>query len=436
MTTDGDDDHSDLRQQAERRLLDRRNRASPANAEEADRLKLLHELQVHHIELEMQNEELQQIWLDLDSALERYVDLYYLAPVAYFTLASDGGIREVNLAGAVFLGVDRAKLIGRPLAIFIAPESLPEFNACLLKASAAHVKASCEAKMPSADGPVRHVHFDAIAIESGQACRVVAMDITDNIRAKEVLLDADRQKDEFLAMLAHELRNPLVPIRNAAYVIGRLDQAEPQLKWAQSIIDRQVRYMSRLVDDLLDISRIVKGKIELKRERIEFADVVERAMETAQLLVDAKGHRLDIALPGEPVWLDGDAVRLIQVVVNLLGNAAKYTDPGGHIELTAEVVGRELALRVRDNGIGIPASLMPHIFDLFSQGECSLDRAQGGLGIGLTLVRRLVELHGGRVQAVSAGPDKGAEFTVWLPILANPVGLVGTPHDLLRQAAG
>ncbi|MHB8903005.1 MAG: PAS domain S-box protein [Thermoguttaceae bacterium] len=243
-------------------------------------------------------------------------------------------------------------------------------------------------------------------------------DITARKQAEQALLDADRRKDEFLAMLAHELRNPLAPIRNAAFILGRLELDEPRLKWAQEVIEGQVQHLSRLTDELLDVSRIVQGRIELKREAIEFGALLAQILATARPMLESRGQHVTLRLPRQPVWLNGDPVRLTQVVSNLLDNASKYTQAGGDIELDADVAGQEIAFRVRDNGPGICAELLPHVFDLFQQGDRTLDRAQGGLGIGLTLVRQLVNMHGGRVDAYSAGAEQGATFTVWLPIVA------------------
>ena len=242
-------------------------------------------------------------------------------------------------------------------------------------------------------------------------------DITARKQAEQALLDADRRKDEFLAMLAHELRNPLAPIRNAAFILGRLELDEPRLKWAQEVIEGQVQHMSRLTDELLDVSRIVQGRIELKREAIEFGALLTQILATARPMFESRGQHVTLRLPRQPVWLNGDPVRLTQVISNLLDNASKYTQAGGDIELDADVAGQKIAFRVRDNGPGISAELLPHVFDLFQQGDRTLDRAQGGLGIGLTLVRQLVNMHGGRVDAYSAGTRQGATFTVWLPIV-------------------
>jgi len=244
-------------------------------------------------------------------------------------------------------------------------------------------------------------------------------DITELKSAEQALTEADKRKDEFLAMLGHELRNPLTPIRNAAHVLGHLETREPQVRWARETIERQVIHLTRLVDDLLDVSRIARGKVSLHQETLALADMVDQAVSMARPLIEAKRHRLELRLPEKPVWLRGDPVRLAQVLLNLLDNAAKYTPEGGLIELEASVEGERIEIKLRDNGIGIPGDLLPRVFDLFHQGERTLDRAQGGLGIGLTLVKRLLDMHGGQIEAASAGPGLGSEFTIRLPVLAD-----------------
>lgn len=246
----------------------------------------------------------------------------------------------------------------------------------------------------------------------------VMADITTLKQAELALREADQRKDEFLAMLAHELRNPLAPIRNAAHVLGRLDLAEPRLRWAQDIIERQVSHLAHLVDELLDVSRIVQGKIVLKKMRVELSDLIRQTCESVQPIMSAKGHRFDVQMPAEPVVLEGDLVRLVQILQNLLNNAAKYTPDGGHIELLVKPLESDVEIEVRDNGMGITAELLPVVFELFRQGNRTLDRSQGGLGIGLTLVRQLVKLHGGQVSASSRGPGQGASFIVRLPMAA------------------
>lgn len=258
--------------------------------------------------------------------------------------------------------------------------------------------------------------------QDGVCLRMVGalVDITSLKQAELTLREADQRKDEFLAMLAHELRNPLTPIRNAAHVLGRLDLAEPRLQWVRGIIERQVDHLTHLVDELLDVSRIARGKIALKRTRVELTELVRQTRESVASIMSAKNHRFEVRIPEEPLVLDGDLVRLVQILQNLLNNAAKYTPDGGHIELLANPRGKEIEIEVRDNGMGISASLLPAVFDLFRQGERTLDRSQGGLGIGLTLVRQLVEMHGGRVTASSPGPGLGAGFSVRLPLADAP----------------
>jgi CheY-like chemotaxis protein/nitrogen-specific signal transduction histidine kinase len=243
--------------------------------------------------------------------------------------------------------------------------------------------------------------------------------LTDTLQVTRELQAAHLQKDEFLAMLAHELRNPLAPIRNAIEILRDPESAAGTPPELLDMMERQVSHLVRLVDDLLDVSRILRGKITLRKENIELASVISRAVETARPLIDAGSHELTIDLPPDPIHLHGDVVRLSQIFANLLNNAAKYTEPHGHIRVTAERVGNEAIVRVRDDGMGISPQLLPRVFDLFSQAERSLDRSQGGLGLGLTLVRRLVEMHGGRIEAKSEGPGRGSEFGVRLPIHAT-----------------
>jgi signal transduction histidine kinase/DNA-binding response OmpR family regulator len=229
--------------------------------------------------------------------------------------------------------------------------------------------------------------------------------------------EADRRKDEFLAMLAHELRNPLAPIRNAVHVMRLLGPTDPELQRARDLIERQVRHLTRMVDDLLDVSRITRGKIRLELEPVDVAAAVAVAVETSRPMIDSRKHELTVSMPRQPLQVRADLARLAQILANLLNNAAKYTPERGQIYLTVERQGQEAVFRVRDTGSGIPREMLPHIFDLFTQVDHSLDRAQGGLGIGLTLVRRLVDMHQGSVQATSDGPGRGSEFVVRLPLL-------------------
>jgi signal transduction histidine kinase/PAS domain-containing protein/ActR/RegA family two-component response regulator len=260
-----------------------------------------------------------------------------------------------------------------------------------------------------------------------------AADLIERKRNEEALRESDRRKDEFLATLAHELRNPLAPMRNSLTVLKMSDRAPDTLEdRLRNVMDRQLQHLIRLVDDLLDVSRISRGTMQLRREPVELATIVAHAVETSQPLADQNQHEIVVALPPEPIWLHADPVRLAQVFNNLMNNACKYTDPGGHVWLSAERHGEEVVVRVRDTGLGIPSERLRNIFDMFHQVNRSIERRQGGLGIGLSLVRRLVELHGGSVLANSEGPGHGSEFVVRLPILKPASESARPPQPRMR----
>jgi len=237
----------------------------------------------------------------------------------------------------------------------------------------------------------------------------------ENARLYSAVQDADRRKNEFLAMLAHELRNPLAPIRNAVHIMQGDDVAPATLNWARDVIGRQADHMARLIDDLLDVSRIVQGKVTVKPEKLDLLALIERAVEASEPRAAGRDQEILLDLPGEPIELNGDAVRLAQVLSNLINNASKFSAANTRITLSARYENGQVRIAVRDEGAGIDPSFLPHIFDLFFQADQSLDRSQGGLGIGLTLVKHLVELHGGRVTAASEGAGKGTEVAVYLP---------------------
>jgi signal transduction histidine kinase/DNA-binding response OmpR family regulator len=267
--------------------------------------------------------------------------------------------------------------------------------------------------------------FDSDTLSTATELAGRAAIALDNARLYEKMQEQDRRKDEFLAMLAHELRNPLAPISNAVHVL-RMSTADPdRLTWAEEIIGRQLRQLVRLVDDLLDVSRITRGKIELKMESIDVARVIAAAVETSRPYVDAMEHSLVVTVPSEPLRLKGDFARVSQVLANLLNNSAKYTEKGGRISVTATREGGEVVFRVTDSGVGIPKELLSTIFEPFRQIERTLDRSQGGLGVGLTLAQRLVEMQGGTISAYSEGPNQGSEFTVRLPVDAETLGVEG-----------
>ncbi len=274
----------------------------------------------------------------------------------------------------------------------------------------------------------------------------ISLDVTDRRRLESELREkveqlalSDRRKDEFLAMLAHELRNPLASIVNAAEILRLRARGEPLLEDQRRVIERQARHLTRIVDDLLEVARVTEGKLELRREAVELAPICEQAVAATGAQISARRHTLEVRLPAEPLWVEADPTRLMQVVVNLLVNAARYTDPGGRIDLSAAREGDEAVVRVRDNGRGIRPELIDSVFEMFVQGEPSLARSEGGLGVGLTLAKTLVEMHGGRLAARSEGPGQGSEFTIRLPLLehageaARAAGPPGEEGDGVRR---
>ena len=346
------------------------------------------------------------------------------------TLHVDGTIVYCNRRLAELLQVPHEKLVGSALVDFVVAEDRPVYEDLLRQAPS---DGHGEARLQRPDGGLipAYLAFSKLAPDSGAMTGVFVTDLTSEKNhqqlaiAQQALRDADRRKDEFLAMLAHELRNPLAPIRNAISIL-RQRGGEPVQETCE-MLERQVSLMVRLVDDLVDVSRITRNKIGLRRERVELAAVVEQAVECVRPVCASLGHEVTVLLPEEPVVLEGDPIRLTQVFANLLDNACKYMERGGRISLSAELApprgetAGEVAVRVRDQGIGIAPDQLSRIFDMFAQIDTSLERAKSGLGIGLTLVKSLVELHGGAIEAHSEGPDKGSEFVVRLPVCGAPL---------------
>jgi signal transduction histidine kinase len=256
--------------------------------------------------------------------------------------------------------------------------------------------------------------------------------MTERRRAEEALREADRRKDEFLAMLAHELRNPLSAVSNAVLLIQTSWRCE-HAEWAKEVIAQQVRHLARMIDDLLDVSRITRGKIQLRREPHDLAPILRRAVESVRPLIEARRHELTTTIAPGPLRLEADATRLEQILTNLLTNAAKYTDEGGRIVLTARREGDEHLITVRDNGVGIAPEMLPRVFDPFTRAEQTIDRSQGGLGIGLTLARRLAQMHGGDIGAASRGRGCGSEFTLRLPALRALGAVFPAPGRMSRR---
>jgi PAS domain S-box-containing protein len=334
----------------------------------------------------------------------------------------DGTILSWNSGAERLYGHLAEEVKGRTISLLIPPDHADELPEILRRLHRGERIDHYETVRVRKDGERVDVSLSISLIrdEAGQivGASSIARDISERRRSAQ-LVEADRRKDEFLALLAHELRNPLAPIPNAIQVLQDFSPADVDLKWARDIIERQVQHLTRLVDDLLDVSRISRGKIHLQKECIKLAHVVADGVEIARPHVEARKHQLTVSQPPQPVWLDADATRLAQVVANLLNNAAKYTEKGGHIWLTVAREGEEAILRVRDTGVGIAPEMLPHVFEMFIQADRSLDRSQGGLGLGLTLVRHLVEMHGGQVQAFSDGFGGGSEFVVRLPVLSQ-----------------
>ncbi len=289
----------------------------------------------------------------------------------------------------------------------------------------AELAASLRAAMvgSEAEREVRRAALNLLE-DAESARRAEQREMEERRRVEEELRDANRRKDEFLATLAHELRNPLAPIRNSLHLLRMAGADSGSVERIHEMMERQVNHLVRLVDDLMDVSRITRGVIDLRTERVEIAAVIRNAVESCKSVMDDNRHRLAISIPAEPLILQGDAVRLTQVLINLLNNAAKYTDANGQIRLAAMRLGDEVLISVRDNGRGIPGDMLPRVFDMFTQVDRAYERTQGGLGIGLTLVRKLVEMHGGSVEARSEGRGRGSEFVVRLPLAAGSIDKV------------
>jgi PAS domain S-box-containing protein len=335
----------------------------------------------------------------------------------------DGMISSWNAGAERLFGYKRDEAIGRPITLILPPDRLNEEREILDRIRLGERFEHFETIRMAKDGRLLDTSLTISPIRDADGRIVgaskVARDITERKRAEDALRDADRRKDEFIALLAHELRNPLAPIRNGLQVM-QLVAADPSaVNQARLMMERQLRHIVRLIDDLLDVLRIGRNKMELRRSRVTLAEVLTSAVETARPLIDAGGHGLFVTQPRAPIYLDADLTRLAQVFGNLLINSAKYTPHGGHIWLTVEQRGEEALISVRDDGIGIPIESLDSIFDMFSQVDRSIERSTGGLGIGLALVKGLVEMHDGRVSAECPGPGRGSTFTVRLPVLKS-----------------
>ena len=358
----------------------------------------------------------------LRASEQRFRTLTAYAPVGIFLADPEGNCSLVNERWCEMTGLSPEAAQGQGWAQALHPDDrervLHDWNAAVK----AGQPVAGEYRFLSPQGEVMWLQSNAVGIynPAGKVVEyiVTLMDITERRKAVEALEEADRLKDDFLALLAHELRNPLAPLRNGLQVMRLAAGDAGAVAKMQNIMDRQLSHMVRLVDDLLDVARVSRNKMELRRSRVLLADVVSSAVETTQPALAAAGHELTVSLPPEPVHLDADLTRLAQVFGNLLNNSAKYTERGGHIRLTAtRESDDQVAVAIQDDGLGIPAFALPTIFDMFSQVDRSIERRTGGLGIGLALVKGLVEMHGGTVEAASPGQGKGSTFTVRLQVL-------------------
>ena len=388
-------------------------------AEAEDTLRALRAGEVDAILVETDREQV----YTLDTANKPYQLLVEQMPLGAASFTTDGIILHCNRRFASLLGRSLETLVGKSIYDFLAVESRATFESLLRDVQAAEVRA--EVTLQRGDGTLVPAYLGVSALREGPLGMCLVMtDLTEQKRyvelqgAQEALREADRRKNEFVAILAHELRNPLGPIRNAARILKLKGPQDPELRTPIEMIERQTEQLARLLDDLLDVSRISRGALEMRQERVTVSDVVDASVDACHEELQERGVSLRVGLPTEPTELVADRARLIQVLWNLINNAAKYTPSGGKIELTAMVSDCTLVLSVRDNGIGIPPDKLTDIFDLFAQVDRSGER-EGGLGIGLTLVRQIVTLHGGSIEARSEGIGRGSEFIVTLPVVTT-----------------
>ena len=386
---------------------------------EDKRLRAISLLQQKAQSLEAEVEHRHVVEMSLSKRERELTDFFENATEGLHKVGADGMILWANRADYELLGYAEDEYVGHAITKFHADADV--IADILQKLKRGEVLVNFPARLRCKDGAIRQVLISSNAcFDDGEFAytRCFTRDVTQLCQAEKTLVEADRRKDEFLATLSHELRNPLAPIRNALELLDSGPADASAIANATNVIRRQTQQLTRLVDDLLDLSRITRDKIELRRQEVDLRSIINCAIEASRPGINAAGHHLEVSLPTTPVRLNVDPTRLAQVISNLLNNATKFTHAGGRIQIEAKQVGGEAVIRVRDNGVGISREALAYVFDMFRQVDGSLERAQGGLGIGLTLVRRLVEMHGGTVNAHSDGQGEGSEFTVRLPAVA------------------
>ncbi|MFZ5831459.1 MAG: ATP-binding protein [Planctomycetota bacterium] len=435
----------DLRREAERRLRGRETVPVERMAD-VDVRALLHELQVHQIELEMQNEELLRAQAALQDVSSKYQDLFDFAPIGYFLLDEQGRIVEVNLAGAALLGLDRSAAVYRWFGEQVPAPSrdrLAEFFHHVLSADS---KQTCVTEFQRGDRRI-NVLLEGILSSDGRgnrALRVIVTDITERKRAKEELHHAkeaaeaaSRAKDRFLAILSHELRTPLMPVVLGVSMLQARSDLDPAVRETLAMVRRNAELEALLIDDLLDMTRIARGKVELHKQVIELGTVIQRAVDVCRADIEAGGLEFGMDLGSAvPCWVEADASRLQQVFWNLLKNAIKFTPRGGRIRIHCHLDGpRQVVAEVTDSGIGIAPEVLPRLFHAFEQIDRSITRQFGGLGLGLAISKALVEMHGGSLDARSEGKGKGTTFRLRLS-LGSPAEMPEAPAaDTLQNHA-
>ena len=425
--------HKTLRERAEEELHGSSTDIKSMTAERMQRL--VQELQIHQMELEIQNQELREVQFELAESRDRYLDLYDFAPVGYVTLDQTGTIRECNLLASVMLGRDRRQLLGTDIAKLISLESRDIWSSHLHRMSNDDRKENYEIEMMKPDAARLPVRVEGVGFGAGENRRylLALIDISERRAAeteRDLLLQRERAareeaqaansaKDRFLAIVSHELRTPLTAVIGWSNLLRREEIDPSTLDRAVESIERNAKFQAQLIEDLLDMSAMIAGKISLSLQPIELTPLINTAIEMVRFGAEAKGIQIQTQFDTnlEKCW--GDPKRMQQVIWNLLSNAVKFTPDGGLISVGLQQQGSEIRLTVTDTGIGIRQEFLPHVFEAFQQADSSSSRQHGGLGLGLAIVRHIVELHGGKVYAASAGVGNGSTFTIRLPIITD-----------------